>query len=58
VKYSSAERFRNGFADVSLEGLHDRAVMNTAGEVIWKQKRKASLKPPPVQPNPEGLPPK
>jgi len=36
ANFSSAEPFKGGHAHVSLEQLHDRAVINLAGEVIWK----------------------
>jgi hypothetical protein len=34
--FSRAAPFKGGFAHVSLEQLHERAVINLAGEVVWK----------------------
>ncbi|HAT20818.1 MAG TPA: hypothetical protein DCS85_11735 [Verrucomicrobiales bacterium] len=36
TKFSRAEPFKGGYTHVSLEQLYDRAVINLAGEVIWK----------------------
>ncbi len=36
TNFSRAEPFKGGYTHVSLEQLYDRAVINLAGEVIWK----------------------
>ena len=35
-RFAKAEPFRGGFAEVALETQYDKAVINLAGDVIWK----------------------
>lgn len=45
-KFEQAERFRNGFAEVSADTLYDKAVINTGGTIIWRPtKRKVEEDP-------------
>ncbi|NIP96646.1 MAG: WG repeat-containing protein, partial [Akkermansiaceae bacterium] len=56
--FHSAERFRNGFAEVGISSLRDKGVINSAGEVIWKPTRRPELPPEEAVPGKvrEGIP--
>ncbi len=55
TNFSRAAPFKGGYAHVSLENLYERAVINLAGEVIWKARLQEIAVP--EEKKPEGGPP-
>ncbi len=61
ANFARADPFRGGYAHVSLEQLYDRAVINLAGEVIWKAHLQEIAVPEekePEDPGEKAIPPK
>ncbi|MFM1557837.1 MAG: SHD1 domain-containing protein [Roseibacillus sp.] len=49
-EFATGARFHNGFAEVGVKSLHDRAVINMAGEVIWRPRVRVVIEAPKAKP--------